>query len=120
MSNRNDWRWPEKILYTTFREYYRWSSKFISIAESNFNSKLIARYQHESKNLIHPIKKVYIHNRGTEWFYTSSIATNFSFELVDDPYIADLVVFITVIDKHIAENLFGKLVGFFFVNQVLM
>jgi hypothetical protein len=102
------------LYYSVAREYYRWRNKYNSAQVDKFNSGLRARYEFEHTNQASIEKKVYIHNLGAEWYYTSILSTEFKFALTKTPENADLVVFITTIDNAIANKLAGKLVCLFY------
>jgi hypothetical protein len=95
---------PLKILskwhYSLLRECYRWCNKYIDWKVQRSNLALRIRYRQQ---LTHNFKKkVYIHQHGYEWFYTSSISGSLSYQLVDSAQAADLIVFITIVDEALA------------------
>jgi hypothetical protein len=100
--------------YILLRELYRWYDKVISKQIDQFNVSLRQQYQRENAYSDPSLKKVYIHGIGSEWFYTSTLDTIFQFVLTEDPELADLIIFITIIDKELANRLMGKSVGIFF------
>lgn len=86
--------------YSLLRECYRWCNKYVDWKIQRKNLTLRAQYrQHHIQG---PKKKVYVHQHGQEWFYTSTINNSFSYELVDTPETADLIVFITIVDESLA------------------
>ena len=86
--------------YSLQRECYRWCNKYVDRKIERRN--LVLRTQYQKRNRLESNRKVYVHQHGYEWFYTSSISKSFSYELVDNPNAADLVVFITIVDEGLA------------------
>ena len=101
------------LRYFILREYYRWEDKFNSWKISRHKKVLRKRYA-DSRVLIENVPNVYIHNYGYEWGYLASIKNDFSFNWVDDPAMADAVVFITVVDESL--NLENKDIYIFYTE----
>ena len=93
-----------RIHYSIARECYRWLNKFNDYKVERLNNSLRERYISENRGK--KLKKVYIDRLGYEWFYTSAINTNFSYELVDTPEEADLVVFLVIVREEL--NIINK------------
>ena len=88
-----------RIHYSISREYYRWLSKFNDRQVASLNQSLRDRYISENRGK--KSKKVYIDRLGYEWFYTSAINTSYSYELVDTPEEADLVIFLVIVREEL-------------------
>lgn len=84
-----------RIHYSIARECYRWMNKFHDRQLERLNQSLRERYISENRGK--KAKKVYIDRLGYEWFYTSTINTNYSYELVETPEEADLVIFLVIV-----------------------
>jgi len=101
------------LRYTFLREYFRWVDKL-----SNWNLKRrktgLAKRHQTGRTFRADIPNVYIHNYGYEWIHLSSIQKSFEFNWVDDPAIADAVVFITIVDEGL--NLENKNIFIFYTE----
>ena len=86
------------LRYTFLREYFRWVDKLSNWNQKRRKARLVKCHQ-IARNFRAKIPNVYIHNYGYEWIYLSSIQKSFDFNWVDDPKIADTVVYITVVDE---------------------
>ncbi len=93
-----------RIHYSLVREYYRWLNKFNDYQVEKFNQSLRDQYVLEYRGK--KSKKVYIDRLGYEWFYTSSITPVVSYELVDTPEGADLVIFLVIVREEL--NIINK------------
>jgi len=94
----------KRIHYSLARECYRWLNKFNDYRVERLNQKLRDRYVAEYRGK--RLKKVYIDHLGYEWFYTSAITPKVSYELVDRPEEADLVIFLVIVREEL--NIINK------------
>jgi hypothetical protein len=85
------------INYTLFREYYRWLDNLNNWRLKRRKRLLVKR--HKAKTLISEVPNVYIHGYGYEWLYLSSLRQSFDFNLVNDPELADAIVFQSLVDE---------------------
>lgn len=93
-----------RIQYSLTRECYRWLNKYNDYKVGCLNQDLRDRYISEFRGK--KTKKVYVDRLGYEWFYTSTIDKNFSYELVDNPEVADLIIFLVIVREEL--NLINK------------
>ena len=93
-----------RVHYSIARECYRWLNKFNDHQVAKLNHSLRERYIHEYRGK--KSKKVYIDRLGYEWFYTSAIAPTVSYELVDAPGDADLIIFLVIVREEL--NIINK------------
>ena len=97
-----------RIRYSLVREYFRWKSRY--------SEKKIVKYNKALKKNLQPPtnknKKVFIHGLGYEWFLTSSMGEDYSYQLAESIDDAQFVFFITKIQE--PERINGKKVYFFF------
>ena len=97
----------KRVLYSLTRECFRWKSRY--------SEKKIAKYNDALKRLQpfdNKAKKVCVYGKGCEWFLTSTMGENYSYQLVDSVAEAEYVFFITKIQD--SERITGKKVYFFF------
>lgn len=97
----------KRILYSLWREYYRWMSRFSEKRITRFNDALKLLQPPSNK-----LKKVCVYGLGFEWFLTSTMGENYSYQLVDAVDEAQYVFFVTkIID---ADRITGKKVYLFY------
>jgi hypothetical protein len=97
----------KQIFYPLVREYYRWKSRYFQKKIENYNNELKKLPSSASK-----AKKVCVYGLGYEWFLTSTMGEDYSFQLTDSIDCAQYVFFITKIKD--AERITGKKVYLFF------
>lgn len=97
----------KRLLYPLVREWHRWRDRWQNQSLETYHAKLRATQKYYSHH-----KKVYVHGRGYEWFCTSTLRSDYAYELVRAPEDAQYIVFINTIDDRIALS--GKKIYLFF------
>lgn len=83
----------------------RWVDRFVNWRVAK-KAILLRREYASNLDYKNALCKVYFHGHGHEWFAISTINKQFSFELVLDPSLADIVIFGTNVDETL--GLVGK------------